>query len=89
MIDGKKGIWPFMQFGYYYLTLSFNSEGGKPNFCGWNLCEATVTLFVMKKFYLAFEVAWLQLLKQSTFLKISKIFMLFHFFKLENSKTEY
>lgn len=32
VIDGKKCRWPFMQFGYYFLTPSFNSEGGKPKF---------------------------------------------------------
>lgn len=78
-----------MQFGYYLLTSSFNSEGGKPNFCRWSLCEATVTLFVMQTFYLALNVVWLKLLKQSSFLKVSKIFMLFHVFKLENGKAEY
>lgn len=44
------------------------------------------SLFVMQKFYLALEVAWLQLLKQSSFLKISKIFMFFHFFNLKIAK---
>lgn len=62
-----------------FLTPSFNSEGGKPNFCSGSLCGATVMLFVMQKFYLPLEVVLLQLFKQSSFLKDSKIFMLFLF----------
>lgn len=43
-------------FWLLFLTPSFNSEGGKPNFCSGSLCGATVMLFVMQKFYLPLEV---------------------------------
>lgn len=45
-------------------------------FCSCSLHGASVTLFIEIKFYLPLEAVWLQLFKQPSFLKDSKMFML-------------
>lgn len=60
------------------------------NFCSCSLHGASVTLFIEIKFYLPLEVVWLQLFKQPSFLKDSKMFILFFFFEtLNNGKSEH